>query len=253
MLKSFKAKQSFKAFVAILNVLRSIRIINVHTEQETAKAKSLLLPYCEQYMTSNAHSHLVQSESRRVNMLNCLLSDIWNGLCSGSDCMAAKLKQVTYLHTFGYYQASLAVLDSVVQESFPIFMSLCKCREGSFYNDEIYGGKLSRKVQTANLSDDDFRKRYWAPCVIFLPTEQNLIPQALQYEMWWSVCMPKNSRDGMRHSWYDSAAVDSRILLYFLRYLNFHKFGSKRESKSEIVNLAEALTTDCNFGTRKLD
>ena len=171
------AKQSFKAFVNVLQFLENVQRINEHTEQETFRAKSLLLPYVEQCIISNALAYHMNSEDQKYYMLNYLVSDVWNGLCSSSDCLSAKLKQSTYLHTLGFYQKSLTILESVAKNSCPIFMSFCKCRTGSFYNNIVYGNWLGFTVQEDNVSDDDFRKRYWGPCVIFLPMEQTLIPK----------------------------------------------------------------------------
>ena len=157
-------------------ILGNIQRKNEHTELETVRAKSLLLPYLEQCIISNALAHQMKIEDQTVNMLNYLLSDVWNDLCCRSDCLTAKLKQAIYLCTLRFYQSSLSVLESVAKKSCSIFMSCCKCRAGCFHNDFVYGEALSFTVQNDNLSDDDFRNSYWGPCVIFLPTEQSLIP-----------------------------------------------------------------------------
>lgn len=242
------AKQSFKAFVNVSQVLENVQRINEHTEQETFRVKSLLLPYVEQCIISNALAYQMKSEDQKDNMLNYLISDVWNGLCSSSDCLSAKLKQSTYLHTLGFYQKSLTILETVAENTFPFFMSFCKCRMGCFYNDVFYGDRLGFTVQDDNVSDDDFRKRYWGPCVIFLPVEQTLIPKVLHYEMFRSVCMVDNGRGGMKQFWYDWTAIDSRTLLLFLRYLNFHRLGLTLKSVSELAKLADKLCTDLNLG-----
>ena len=73
----------------------------------------------------------------------------------------------------------------------------------------------------------------------------------MQYEMHRSVCMPDNSRDDMTQFWYDWTAVDSRTLMLFLRYLNFHRLGLKQKSISELAELSNALYTDLNLGHKE--
>ena len=47
-----------------------------------------------------------------------------------------------------------------------------------------------------------------------------------------STGMPKDSRNDRLDYWYDWAVGDSKILLYFMLYLNHQKFEQEAEKKS---------------------
>ena len=44
------------------------------------------------------------------------------------------------------------------------------------------------KMMESNVSMEDFSRKCWEPCVMFLLTENNLLPEALQYEILRSTC-----------------------------------------------------------------
>ena len=78
--------------------------------------------------------------------------------------------------------------------------------------------------------------RYLTACVIFLPTEADLIPQPLRYEMIRSWSQPSNSRHCVCY-WYDWAVADGNFLSLFLKYLNHKELNMHQETVSDINNM----------------
>ena len=89
-----------------------------------------------------------------------------------------------------------------------------------------------------------FYQTAFAPCIVFLPTERMIVPEALRYEMMRSSGMPENSRNKRLEYWFDWTAVDSKIVLYFILYLNHSKIGNYSKKRSAIERLTELIKTD---------
>ena len=67
--------------------------------------------------------------------------------------------------------------------------------------------------------------QFLTPCVLFLPTEKEVVPSALCYEM----SIPEAPAD--IDSWHDKwAIVDGKFLLHFLLYLNRKNLGLSFEA-----------------------
>ena len=94
-----------------------------------------------------------------------------------------------------------------------------------------------RDKKIADLTIRNFMQELTATCVIFLPSELELAPAPLQYEMQRSVGTLPGSRSEEDHYWYDWAVVDARVYLYFLQYLvssKLHKDKHRDVAKDNI-------------------
>ena len=77
---------------------------------------------------------------------------------------------------------------------------------------------------------DELLHQFLTPCVLFLPTEKEVVPSALCYEM----SIPEAPAD-MR-SWHDHwAIVDGKFLLHFLLYLNRKNLGLSFEADIQVM------------------
>ena len=67
----------------------------------------------------------------------------------------------------------------------------------------------------------DFRSKFWAPCVIFLPTEKGFLPECLHYEMERLASVRSISQDQDEYHWYKWATVDSQLFFFFFFFFFF--------------------------------
>ena len=210
------------------------------TEEETQGVLSLVLPYVELSLIPSvlAFATLRGSDAEQIWRIS-LSSAKWKELSAATDMFSAKLKQASLMFTFGYYHASLAILSALeLRETY----SICSCNPLSPFFPE------SRELfQTINRRTDITYKelllKYFAPCVVYLPSEVELTPTALCYEMMRS----KGQQSVPRHAWYDYwndwAVVDGQFLTHFLLFLNHTKLNMTRETATDIVNMMRLINT----------
>ena len=226
-----------KSLFRTVSKLRKQKTVTCHSERSTKKAISLILPYLELSLMSNLVTH---SKDERITR-SYLLSNKWKEIALSSDRFSAYLKQATFMYMLGYHEASLKVLNAVEETNDVRTRSMCFC-------DPARQGKgkceLAYMIYQDNVSQEDFLRNFWAPCVVFLPTEKSLTPQALQYEMLRSSSMPANSRTEPIEFWYDWAIVDGKFLLYFLLYLNHSQLAVGSKTSVYIEKMKRLLITD---------
>ena len=88
--------------------------------------------------------------------------------------------------------------------------------------------KLCGSLSTSDSLETKFLQYHLIPCVLYLPAEKGLTPLPICYE--------KLTLDG-GSTWHDGAAVDGKILLYFLLYLNHRQFSMKANADSAVANI----------------
>ena len=226
-----------------VNKLQSADDIAEHSAEETKIAISLVAPYVELSFMSNliVHTHNIVTEEAKLR--HALLSKSWHELTVLSDQFSAKLKQATFLYMLGNIGASIEILTSLSRACTSATISVCGCE---YHHIEVDGGITNMAEE---MSEPDFRKKYCMPCVAFLPTERDLIPDVLQYEMQRSNC-PK-SESLPYHFWYAWAVTDSKVLLYLLLYLNHAKLKMSPEAEEDIEMLENIMQTDVNLGHKE--
>lgn len=94
-----------------------------------------------------------------------------------------------------------------------------------------------------NITSEFLLKRLIVPCVVFLPEEELITPEALRYEMQRSREMPDNSRDDEGYFWYDWALVDSMFLQHFLFYVNHRRLNRISEANNDLRNMLLTIET----------
>ena len=202
---------------SVVSKLKRIATVTGHTNEQTDMAVSLLLPYIETYLMAAIIAWQVKLLGREsLAFYNYILSDNWNKISQVSNSLTARLKQATFLYTSGNVFLSLKVLHSLDKSLKHWTVTHCCCRDLS-HRCEL-DSELLRKVVDDDITLNRFLVDCFAPCIVFLPSEKQLLPDALHFEMNRSKGMPPESRK----RWYDWATVDSKVMLYFLLYLN-HK------------------------------
>ena len=205
--------------------LRNTRTVTGHKEEQTKTTVSYLLPYLELHFTTNFIAVAKQEGRSREEIWQYLSSDRWHQLSLRSG-ISVKLKQATLMCMFGYYHASLDVLSSLEYND---RYSYCTCYNGYVLrpnNDQLSRNLPDEQRQSLEQSTKYIQNKLLSPCEAFLPTEREVTPVALCYEMMRFVGVPHDSTDNLRSDFLrHSAVVDGQFLFHFLLYLNHSKLN----------------------------
>ena len=239
-----------KSHFRAVQKLKSTNIITDHSKQETKFAIFIVLPYIELSLMAN----LVALEKRKSvgnkPLQDVLLSKQWNEIVNGvSDPFSAKLKQATFCYMLEQTYASLHIVESLdLLLNCSLKVSVCGC---------LYHQKIAVDYHTNELvqdmSEEEFRTQNCIPCILFLPTEREIIPKALRYEMQRPTGngSSSNSETVPYQFWYNWAVVDGKILLYFLSYLIHSKTNMLKEAQDDIGKLNEVIEKDKSLGHKE--
>ena len=205
----------------LVNNLSSKLSILIHTDRldihspvnYTRRTLALLAPYIEIYLMSNIVALSVKRGDTKETTWGYLTSDKWHEISHSSDPFTSRLKQASLMSALGCHRHSFNVLSTIEnKESF----NGCGCDWKSL--NFAYLEQERRLVE--RLSVDELLHLFWTPCVLFLPTEKDVVPSALCYEM----SIPE--APAYINSWHDHwAIVDGKFLLHFLLYLNRKNLG----------------------------
>ena len=93
-------------------------------------------------------------------------------------------------------------------------------------NDQLSRGLPDEQRQSLEQSTKYIQNKLLSPCEAFLPTEREVTPVALCYEMMRFVGVPHDSTDNLCLGFlHHSAVVDGQFLFHFLLYLNHSKLN----------------------------
>ena len=201
--------------------------IPVHDTQRTI---SLLAPYIDTDLMSNTVALSVMRRDTRETTWGYLTSDKWQEISHSSDPFTSRLKQASLMTALEYHCHSFNVLSTIEnKESF----NGCGCHRKSvnFLLSEQEERLLLR------LSADELLHQFLTPCVLFLPTEQEVVPSALCYEM--SITEAPADMRSFHDHW---AIVDGKFLLHFLLYLNRKNLGLSYDA--DIQEMEECIKND---------
>ena len=221
--------------IQTLYKLRNTKTETTHNEDKTRQAISYIVPYLEVTLIANMVAMLKQ-QCKRNQIWSCLSSNIWNHLSENSDC-SVKLKQASLMFIFGYYRESLDILVSLDQNQ---RYSACYC-----YNEEEVSPKNQEFLDEIVAAVDHMMNKLIfktvVPCVAFLPTEIEVTPPAIYYEMLKHVTGVSETYicEYLKHC----ALVDGKVLLYFLLYLNHKKLKRASQVVADIDNMIRVITT----------
>ena len=228
-----------------LSILKHTDRLDIYSPVDVTKRTiALLVPYIEIYRMSNTVVLSVQRGDTRETTWGNLTCDKWQEISHSSDPFTSGLKQASLMSALGYHSHSFNLLSTIENKE---SLDGCGCclRPVEFLH--VYSEQEARLF--ARLSMDELLHQFWTPCVLFLPTEKDVVPSALCYEM----SIPEAPADP--YSWHDHwAIVDGKFLLHFLLYLNRKNLGLSfeadiQEMEKYIKNdrLASHKYTDLNL------
>ena len=98
------------------------------------------------------------------------------------------------------------------------------------------------KGNTENVTKELFFHQYLSPCISFSTSEKDIIPEGLVFALYHSE-NPHKDWDN-KYLFPDQLAVDGKILLHFLLYLNHRKLGMVTDAQQDVVLLQWYLEDD---------
>ena len=184
----------------------------------TRRTIAMLVPYIELYLMSNIVALSVKRGDARETTWGYLTSEKWHEISHSSDPFTSRLKQASLMTALGYHRHSYNLLSTIENKE---GLDGCGCCLKPF--KFLYSEQVARLF--ARLSTDELLHQFWTPCVLFLPTEKDVVPSALCYEM--SIPEAPANIDSWHDHW---AIVDGNFLLHFLLYLNRKTLGLSFET-----------------------
>ena len=236
--KYSRIKHMKEALVHTISDLSGNRRITIHTEEETQRAVSQILPFLHLSLLS---CDIVQRIDKPTEAVQYILKDN-DWFLADPINSSAKLKQASALLMLGYQQLSLDVLSS-----FTITGKTCLC---ICYHPKIgYYPDIHVLVQATQDREDitaiELLRDYNQPCVHFFPHEQQITPVAINYEMIRFYVTPfKLLRKHYRNpQWYFWGVVDGHFLQLFLLYLNHRALGQNSQATVDVKKMIRLLNS----------
>ena len=221
-----------------IDELQNFKVVSQHTEEETSKALSYILPYIE----LSYQSSLVALEASRhggnqgEELRQYLTSKKWKEISERSDSHSSRLKQALFMHTFGYFNESLALLRSLADTE---RLTICACYEDSPIKPDHEA--ISKAATGASVITTEYLiHNIIVPCVFIPPAEKHIVPTALNYEMIRTVCTPEEAQHLMNDLdiyYGDWAFVDAQFLVHCLMYLNQNCLNMAKQAADEIDHM----------------
>ena len=233
-----RISQMKEVLVHTISDLAGTRRITIHTEEETRRALSLILPFLHLSLLS---CEIVQRIDKPTEAVQYILKDnAW--FLADPINSSAKLKQASALLMLGYQQLSLDVLSS-----FTITENVCLCT--CYHPNIVYYPDIDLQVQATqdrhDITQIELLRDYIQPCVHFFLHEQQITPVAINYEMIRSYVTPfKLLQEQFTTTlWYRWGVVDGHFLQLFLLYLNHRALGQNSQATVDVKKMIRLLNT----------
>ena len=233
-----RISQMKEVLVHTISDLAGTTRITIHTEEETRRALSMILPFLYLSLLS---CEIVQRIDKPTEAVQYILKDkAW--FLADPIYSSAKLKQASSLLMLGYQQLSLDVLSS-----FTITDKLCLCYCN--YPEIVYHPDIDLLVQATQDRQDittiELLRDYSQPCVHFFPHEQHITPVAINYEMIRSYVTPFKllRKQFIRPWWYVWGVVDGHFLQLFLLFLNHRALGQNSQASVDVKKMIRLLNS----------
>ena len=233
-----RISQMKEVLVHTISDLAGTTRITIHTEEETKRALSLILPFLHLSLLS---CDIVQRIDNPTEAVKYILKDkVW--FPADPINSSAKLKQASALSMLGYQQSSLDVLSSLTVRD---KLSLCSC-----YHPVVHDQDIQLLVQATQDRQDitaiELLRDFIQPCVHFFPHEQQITPVAINYEMIRSYVTPFKllRKQFILPWWYMWGVVDGHFLQLFLLYLNHRDLGQNSQATVDVKKMIRLLNSN---------
>ena len=235
-----RIKYMKEALVHTISDLAGTTRITIHTEEETQRALSLILPFLHLSLVSCEIVQRIDKPTEAVQYI--LMDNAW--FQADPIYSSAKLKQASALSMLAYRQLSLVVLSSfTVRDK----LSLCSCYFPVV--PDVPDQDIQLPVQATQDRQDitaiELLRDYFQPCVHFFPHEQQITPVAINYEMIRSyVTLYKLlEKHYSNPQWYRWGVVDGHFLRWFLLYLNRRDLGHNSQATKYVKKMIRLLNS----------
>ena len=233
-----RISQMKEVLVHTISDLAGTTTITIHTEEETRRALSLILPFLHLSLLS---CEIVQRIDKPTEAVQYILKDnAW--FLADPIISSAKLKQASVLSMLGHQQLSLKVLSSfTIADKF----AMCDCYEPVV----VTGPDLQLLAQVTQDRQDitagELLREYIQPCVHFFPHEQQITPVAINYEMIRSyvTSLKLLQKHYDYPHWYRWGVVDGHFLRWFLLYLNRRDLGHNSQATVDVKKMIRLLNS----------
>ena len=234
-----RIKYMKEVLVHTISDLAGTTRITIHTEEETRRALSLILPFLHLSLLS---CEIVQRIDKPTEAVQYILKDnAW--FLADPIISSAKLKQASVLSMLGHQQLSFKVLSSfTIADKF----AMCDCYEPVV----VTGPDLQLLAQVTQDRQDitavELLREYIQPCVHFFPHEQQITPVAINYEMIRSyvTSLKLLQKHYIYPNWYRWGAVDGHFLRWFLLYLNRRDLGQNSRATVDVKKMIRLLNSN---------
>ena len=233
-----RIKHMKEALVHTISDLAGTRRVTIHTEEETRRALSLILPFLYLSLLS---CEIVQRIDKPTEAVQYILKDnAW--FLADLINSSAKLKKASALSMLGYHQLSLDVLSS-----FTITEKICLC--DCYHPKILYHPDIRVLVKATQDRQDittiELLRDYIQLCVHFFPHEQQITPVAINYEMIKLYVTPFKLLEEHYDNpeWYMWGVVDGHFLQLFLLYLNHRALGQNSQATVDVKKMIRLLNS----------
>lgn len=225
---------------ATIPQLEGTEIVTDHTETETKTAISFILPYFELHVLSHTVVEKILAGESQETILDILKSNQWNQLQPVTG--VSKLKQASAMFVLGYSQRSLDILSQLTDF---YRVSTCSCGyHTTFIPEQTALLKAVRNYSATSNIKESFTDCL-AHCVAFFPSEQQITPAAINYEMIRCFGMPPGislyKLGYNRRTW---GAVDGKFLELFLLHLNHRTLGQNSLAMKDLRKMILLLNKE---------
>ena len=233
-----RIKHMKEALVHTISDLAGTRRITIHTEEETRRAVSLILPFLYLSLLSCEIVQRIDKPTEAVKYI--LMDNSW--FLVDQIHSSAKLKQASALSILGYQQLSLVVLSSfTVRDK----LYLCSCYDPVVHDQKDLQLLLQATQDRQDITTIELLRDYRQPCVHFFPHEQQITPVAINYEMirFYVTSLKLLEKHYAYPRWYGWGVVDGHFLRWFLLYLNRRDLGHNSQATKYVKKMIRLLNS----------
>ncbi|XP_076108647.1 uncharacterized protein LOC143076692 [Mytilus galloprovincialis] len=219
------------------------RLVLEHSSLDRRMASAYILPFLQTSLGSQLSVKYLHANSNeeKEHLWNESIKFLTKG--TESDLMSGQLKLATILYMIGRNEDSKEMLDRIDKMFVPqIFNTHCGCSKESGYVCEA----LRNRIREEKMSTLEILRKYIGVCVWFLRTERDIVPKDLHYEMFRSV-FSETPRKPYVDDWFDCAAVDSDVFLFYMLFMVNQKLGNYKAMEISKLSLLMVIKQNVNL------